>query len=72
MSMVVEDVGRAFEGFTKNIFTVLGLIAGIAVLSFALPYIIGLVTTITGLTGYAGTALPAAPGTTSNQGTTTV
>jgi hypothetical protein len=51
MSLVIEDVGRAFEGFTRNIFTVLALIAGIAVLSFALPYIIKLVGTITSLAG---------------------
>lgn len=60
MSQVIDDVGRAFTGFTRNIFTVLGLIAGIAVLSFALPYIIQLVTTITGVTGYAAGTLPSA------------
>lgn len=57
MSQVIADVERAFTGFTRNIFTVLGLIAGIAVLSFALPYIIQLVTTITGVTGYAQSTL---------------
>ena len=54
MSIVIEDVGRAFENFTKNIFTVLALIAGIAVLSFALPYIIKLVGTITSLASAGG------------------
>jgi uncharacterized membrane protein SpoIIM required for sporulation len=53
MSQVIDDTGRMFTAFTRNIFTVLGLIAGIAVLSFALPYIIGLVSTITGLTNSA-------------------
>ena len=49
MSIVIEDVGRAVENFTRNIFTVLAIIAGISVLAFALPYIIKLVGTITSL-----------------------
>jgi hypothetical protein len=65
LSEVIEDINNAFTGFTRNIFTVFALIAGVAVLSMMLPVITKLVSTITGL-AQGGATLSSSLGNTSS------